>query len=122
MRVVADTTPDGRAGVVTAAGEIDLVAAPRLREALSDHLAAGRSHLLLDLCQVTFIDSTGLGVVVGAGKKVRELGGSLRIACDNQRVLRLLAITGISRSVAVLPTLDEATADWAAAAGARDTP
>ena len=115
MRVVAGTTPDGRAGTVTAEGEVDLSGAPRLREALSDHLAAGRTHLLMDLRAVTFIDSTGLGVLVGAGKKAFGLGGSLRIVCDNPRVVRLLAITGISRSLPVLATLDEAVTGWPAA-------
>ena len=112
MRVNAQVTPDGRAGVIVAEGEIDLAAAPRLREAMTDHLAAGRVHLLMDLTSVTFIDSTGLGVLVGAAKKTGGLGGSLRIVCTNDRVLRLLAITGISRSMTVLPTVEEATADW----------
>ncbi len=112
MRVDARVTPDGRAGVIVAQGEMDLAAAPRLREALTDHLTAGRSHLLMDLTAVTFIDSTGLGVLVGAAKKAGGLGGSLRIVCSNERVLRLLAITGISRSMTVLPTVEEATANW----------
>jgi anti-sigma B factor antagonist len=110
--VDAKVTPDGLAGVIVAEGEIDLAAAPRLREAMTDHLTAGRVHLLMDLSAVTFIDSTGLGVLVGAAKKSVGLGGSLRIVCANERVLRLLAITGISRSMKVLPTLEEATTDW----------
>jgi anti-sigma B factor antagonist len=112
MRVKVETTIDGRAGIVAADGEIDLASTPRLREALSDHLAAGRTHLLINLCEVTFMDSTGLGVLVGAGKKATGLGGSLRIVCDNPRLLRLLAITGISRSLPVLSTVDEALVDW----------
>ena len=108
----ARVTPDGRAGVIVAEGEIDLAGAPRLREAMTDHLSAGHVHLLMDLSAVTFIDSTGLGILVGAAKKTLGLGGSLRIVCSNERVLRLLAITGISRSMTVLPTVEEATADW----------
>jgi anti-sigma B factor antagonist len=116
VRVDARVTPDGRAGVIVAEGEIDLAAAPRLREAMTDHLTAGRVHLLLDLTSVTFIDSTGLGLLVGAAKKSFGLGGSLRIVCSNERVLRILAITGISRSMTVLPTVEEATAGWPAPA------
>jgi anti-sigma B factor antagonist len=112
VRVEVETTAGGRVGVIKADGEIDLAGAPRLREAFSDVLAQGLTHLLMDLRAVTFIDSTGLGVLVGAGKKAYGLGGSLKIVCDNQRVLRLLAITGISRTLPVLPTLEEATADW----------
>jgi anti-sigma B factor antagonist len=102
----------GPAGVVTAGGEIDLATAPGIREAISDLMAAGHTHLVLDLREVTFMDSTGLGILVGAGKRASGLGGALRVVCDNARVLRLLAMTGLSRSLAVHPTLEDATADW----------
>lgn len=112
MRLDVTSTTDGAVGIVTAAGAIDLSTAPRLREAVGDHLADGCAHLLLDLREVTFIDSTGLGLLVGAGKKASGLGGSVRVVCDNPRVLRLLALTGIDRSVAVHATPDEARAGW----------
>ena len=110
MRVEARL--DDGMGVVTARGEIDLAGAPRLREALSDVLTAGCTRLVMDLREVTFIDSTGLGVIVGASKKAAGLHGALRIVCDDKRVLRLLAITGISRSVTVTATPEEALAGW----------
>jgi anti-sigma B factor antagonist len=103
---------DGCAALVTPHGELDLAGAPQLREALSDALSEGRVNLLMDLRSVTFIDSTGLGVLVGAGKKAYGLGGSMRIVCDNPRISKLLALTGISRSLPVLVTFEEATADW----------
>jgi anti-sigma B factor antagonist len=103
---------DNCAALVTPHGELDLAGAPRLREALSDALSEGRVNLLMDLRSVTFIDSTGLGVLVGAGKKAYGLGGSMRIVCDNPRISKLLALTGISRSLPVLVTFEEATADW----------
>ena len=108
MRAEVSTTEDGRTAIVSAVGEVDLATAPRLREALSDALALGIDELLMDLRQVTFIDSTGLGVLIGAGKKVYGRGGTPRIVCDNKRVLRLLAITGISRSIPVVATPDGA--------------
>ena len=112
MRVDVETRQNGHTGLVIPHGEIDLAGSPRLREALSDLLSQGRVHLLMDLRSVTFIDSTGLGVLVGAGKKAYGLGGSMRIVCDNQRILKLLKLTGISRSLPVLATFEEATADW----------
>lgn len=112
MRVDVEIGPEGR-GVVTPHGEIDLAGAPRLREALSDALAGGHTHLVLDLREVTFIDSTGLGLLVGAGKKAYGLGGSLTLVCDNPRVLRLLAVTGIDKTLPVRATPEEATADQA---------
>jgi anti-sigma B factor antagonist len=111
VRVDAHRSGDGT-GIITVEGEIDLGGAPRLRESLSDLLTAGCTRLVMDLREVTFIDSTGLGVIVGAGKKVAAVQGALRIACDDPRVLRLLAITGISRSLPVTATPDEALAGW----------
>jgi anti-sigma B factor antagonist len=112
MKVDVQTCGDGRTGVVVVHGEIDLSNASRMREALSDHLAQGRCNLLMDLRDVTFIDSTGLGVLIGANKAARSEGGSLRVVCDDARILRLLRITGISKSLSVLATVEEATSDW----------
>ncbi len=110
VRVDVQLPANGTTGIITAEGEIDLGGAPRLREALSDVLTAGCTQLVLDLRKVTFIDSTGLGVIVGAGKKAAGIRGALRLVCDDKRTLRLLAITGISRSFAVTATLEEALA------------
>jgi anti-sigma B factor antagonist len=112
VRVDVKTTQNGRAGHITPYGDVDLAGAPRLREALSDVLSDGPVNLLVDLRSATFIDSTGLGVLVGAGKKAYGLGGSMRIVCDNPRIIKLLSLTGISRSLPVLATFEEATADW----------
>jgi anti-sigma B factor antagonist len=112
MRVDVHRVSDEATGIITAQGEIDLAGAPRLREALSDVLAAGCSRIVMDLRKVTFIDSTGLGVIVGAGKKAAGLNGAVRIVCDDKRVLRLLSLTGISRSLTVTATPEEALAGW----------
>lgn len=115
MRIEVRTSTLGAAGVVAVLGEIDLSAAPRVREAVGDHIDAGVCHLVLDLTQVTFMDSTGLGLLVGTHKATSARGGGLRVVCENPRLLRLLAVTGLSRSVVVRSTLDEAVADWPAA-------
>jgi len=74
-------------------------------------LAVGHSDRVVDLRAVTLIDASARGLLVGAGKKAYGLGGSLTIVCDNDRVLRLLAITGISRTLPVQATLGEPAAD-----------
>ena len=99
-------------GVVVVRGEVDLATVSPLRDAIAEHLASGCTHLLLDLTGVTFIDSTGLGVLVGTSKKARGLGGSLRVVCQNPRILRLLAITGLTKTLAVHEDQDTARADW----------
>ena len=111
MRIDTSPTRDGSGGLVVAHGEVDLATVSRLRDAVSDHLSQGRTRLLLDLSAVTFIDSTGLGVIVGAAKKAYGLGGSLELVCDNPRILRLLTITGLARSFPVHATLADAGAD-----------
>src|SRR6476619_5306657 len=83
MRLTVTSDVDDQMGVVVAAGEVDLATVSTLRQDLSDHIAAGLTMLLVDLSAVTFIDSTGLGVLVGAGKKTAEVGGSMRLVCDN---------------------------------------
>lgn len=112
MRLNITSCVDQQVGVVVAAGEIDLASVSSVRQAISDHLASGLTLLVLDLSDVTFIDSTGLGVLVGAGKKAAGLGGSMRLVCDNPRILRLLKVTGLSKALTVLPTRDEALKDW----------
>jgi anti-sigma B factor antagonist len=108
VRLSVSSCIDRSLATVTAVGEIDLATVALLRQAISDHIVAGHVHLLLDLTDVTFIDSTGLGVLVGTGKKTARLGGSTRVVCDNPRILRLLRITGLSRALEVVPTRDAA--------------
>jgi anti-sigma B factor antagonist len=116
MRLTVSSDVDRQVGVVTAAGEVDLATVATLRQALSDLLASGLTHLVLDLTAVSFIDSTGLGVLVGAGTKAAGLGGAMRLDCDNPRILRLLKVTGLSRALTVLPTREEAVDGWGSSA------
>ncbi len=73
--------------VVTVAGEIDIYTAPRLRELLIDLAGKGSYQLVVNLDKVGFLDSTGLGVLVGGLKRVRAHGGSLDLVCTQERIL-----------------------------------
>jgi anti-sigma B factor antagonist len=108
VRLSVSSEVDRSLAIVAAVGEIDLATVPLLRQAISDHIVAGHVHLLLDLTDVSFIDSTGLGVLVGTGKKIARLGGSTRVVCDNPRILRLLRITGLSRALEILSSREAA--------------
>jgi anti-sigma B factor antagonist len=103
---------DSRVGLVELSGEIDLATVPTVRQAIGDQLAAGMTLLLLDLSAVTFIDSTGLGVLVGAGKKAAQLGGAIRVVSDNPRVVRLLTLTGLTLALGVHANRESALRDW----------
>jgi anti-sigma B factor antagonist len=78
-------------------GEIDVYTAPTLREHLSDLVADGRHHLILDLEGVQFLDSTGLGVLVGGLKRVRSQDGTLELVCTQERILKVFRITGLTK-------------------------
>jgi anti-sigma B factor antagonist len=114
-----EAAPDGEdVAVVVAAGEIDFAASPQLKERIAGHVDAGCRRLLLDLSTVTFIDSTAIGVLMGAEMRVRELdGGLLALVCgdENRRVLRILEIAGIDSLIDVHGSRDEAMSALAAA-------
>jgi len=83
--------------VVEVAGEIDVYTAPQFRETIVAAIEAGHTRLVLDVENVAFLDSTGLGVLVGALKRVRAEGGSLDIICTGDRLLRIFRITGLDK-------------------------
>lgn len=89
--------PSGDCGVLRVAGEVDVDSASALRERTLDLVAAGAVHIVIDLGGVTFIDSSGLGVLVGCLKRLRERDGSLTLVIDADRVLRVFEITGLTK-------------------------
>jgi anti-sigma B factor antagonist len=101
---------------VTVAGEIDIATAARLRERLFE-LAAGGGPLVADLDQVRFIDSAGLGALVGAAKRATAHGGSLHVVCARPKVRQLFRLTGLDRRLPPARTLDEALDALMAARG-----
>lgn len=105
-----DESLDDHTQLVVVRGDVDLYTAPELRERLNDLIAAGNTRLLVDLAEASFIDSTTLGVLVGAIKRLREQDGRLALACDDRTVLRVFEITGLDRVIALHPTRDEAIA------------
>jgi anti-sigma B factor antagonist len=94
-------------GIVTVAGEIDIATVTRLRERLFD-IAASGNPLVVDLDQVSFIDSVGLSVLVGTANRAVAHGGSLQVACAQPKIRQLLRLTGLDRRIPLASTLDEA--------------
>ncbi len=96
--------------VVDVAGTIDIYTAPRLRELLIDLVSTNNYQLIVNLDQVEFLDSTGLGVLVGGLKRVRAHDGSLDLACTQERILKLFRITGLTNVFGIHDTVDQAIA------------
>ena len=96
--------------IVTVEGEIDIYTAPRLRELLTGLVSRGSYQLVVNLDKVGFLDSTGLGVLVGGLKRARAHDGSLDLVCTQQRILKLLKITGLTEVFGIYQTVDQAIA------------
>jgi anti-sigma B factor antagonist len=96
--------------VVEVGGEIDIASAPELRDCLNQTIDAGNRQLVVDLRQVSFIDSEGLGVLVGARRRLLRYGhdGGIQLVCANGLVLRVLRISGLDRVFPLHATLTEA--------------
>ena len=104
--------PAGDCVVLRVTGEVDVYTAPALRERIRELAAGGAVHLIADLGQVDFLDSTGLGVLVGGLRRLREDGGSLALVVTTPRIQRIFQITGLTKAFAVWPSVTEAiTAD-----------
>lgn len=95
--------------VVTVEGELDLSTAPRLKWALLDAFEGGSPRLVVDLSEVTFIDSTALGVLVSVNR-TPNLAAPLAIACPRENVRQVFEFSGTDGVFDIQPTLDEALA------------
>ena len=96
--------------IVEVSGEIDVYTAPTLRERLNELVGAGHHHLVVDMEGVEFLDSTGLGVLVGGLKRVRAHEGSLRLVCTQERILKIFRITGLTKVFPIHTSVEEAVA------------
>lgn len=92
--------------VLTPVGELDAFTVSRFRQEVGQ-VAAG-SHLIIDMSAVRFLDSSGLGALIGSIRRVRELGGEVAVACNRPSVERLLRTTGFDRIVTLAKTVDAA--------------
>ena len=102
----------GTCVVLAPEGKFNLVAAPPLKARIDDLVAAGKARLVVDLGAVDFIDSSGLGALVGGLKAARQQGGDLRIAAAGDQVRAVLKLTNLDRILTPYATVEEATHDW----------
>jgi anti-sigma B factor antagonist len=98
------------AHVVAVSGEVDIFTAPDLKRTIALAIEDGAHRLVIDLTQTRFLDSTALGVLIGAVKRLRPLDGRLAIVNTEPSTAKTFQITGLDRIVTIVPTRDEAVA------------
>ncbi len=110
MDLSLETRQENDRTVIEVGGEIDVYTAPKLRERIIELVDEGQYNLVVDLEKVEFLDSTGLGVLVGGLKRVRGHDGSLQLVCTQERLLKIFRITGLSKVFAIHGSQSEALA------------
>lgn len=97
-------------GVCTLAleGEVDVYTAPKLKESLVSAIEDGCVNVIVDMDKVSFIDSSGLGVLVSALRRARERDGAVRIVCGRDNILKIFRITGLDKVFPIFSNMEEA--------------
>jgi anti-sigma B factor antagonist len=93
---------------IRAAGRLNMVSAPKLRKFVADVVASGSSRIVVNLEDTAFMDSSGLGALIGCLKAARQAGGDLRIAAVQPQVKMVLELTSMDRVLTSYATADEA--------------
>lgn len=93
---------------IRAAGRLNMVAAPQLREFVADVVASGSPRIVVNLAETAFMDSSGLGALIGCLKAARQAGGDLRIAAAQPQVKMVLELTSMDRVLMPYASADEA--------------
>jgi anti-sigma B factor antagonist len=114
---IVDRKVDDDTHVVAVSGEIDLFTAPEFKQRMSAPIDQGRSHLIVDLRRTTFIDSSSLGVLIGAHRRLKLRGGSLVVVSENEAITKTFKITGLDGVFTLAPSVEAALMDGSATAG-----
>ena len=107
--VISAETPDWPGALIVASGELDVQSVPELKERLAEAVDAGTKRVVVDLADVSFIDSLSLSALVGARRRLGE-DGRLAVVAVHEYVRLILQATGLEQVLDVFDTRDEAVA------------
>jgi anti-sigma B factor antagonist len=110
MKFVSEPIDDTIA-IVRGEGRLNMVSAPALRQVITGLVDEGRSKIVVDLSGVDFMDSSGLGSLIGCLKTTRQAGGDLRIAAPTKQVVMVLQLSNLDRVLKAYDTPEEAFRD-----------
>lgn len=109
-RLTVTVSEHTRHAIVTVDGEVDVTTGSQLRDPLHDLLTRRHWHHVVDLRAVTFLDSTGLGILVSDHRRLRDRDGSLQVVCGAGLVSRVFRLTGVDRVIPVRRSVEDAVA------------
>ncbi len=109
MHLPIDTTHRDGHVVLSPHGEVDYATGPQLKDAITDALVAGDVHVVVDLLDVDFLESTGLGALIGGRRRALALNGSLSLVCTSESLLKVFRITGLDTVFAIHDSVGSAT-------------
>ena len=112
QKVEIDIQDKGDYKVLVPVGDLDVYTVGSLRDALGKMIEDETPSVVVDLDGVPFMDSSGLGALMGGVRRLREAGGDLAIACTREQHLKLFTITGFGEGVSIAPTVEEAAKDF----------
>jgi anti-sigma B factor antagonist len=101
-------------GIIFLEGEVDVYTAPKLKSRLIDLVDEGKYNIVIDLQKVEFMDSSGLGVLVGGLKRVKSHEGSIALVCTQENILKIFRITGLVKVFPIFASDEEALASFKA--------
>ncbi len=108
QKVEIEIEDEGDYRVLRAFGDLDVYTVRSLRDALAKMIEDKTPKVVVDLDGVPFMDSSGLGALMGGVRRMREAGGDLAISCTKEQHLKLFTITGFGEGVSIAPTVEEA--------------
>ena len=108
QKIEIDVSDQDQYKVLRPEGDLDVYTVGSLRDALGSIVEQDTPKVVVDLDSVPFMDSSGLGALMGGVRRLREAGGDLAISCTREQHLKLFTITGFGDGVSIAPTVEEA--------------
>jgi anti-sigma B factor antagonist len=105
MQIAA--TPGSDRYLITVSGEVDLATSPDLDTAIIESVDSEASSIVIDLTDVSFMDSSGLGVIVRGLKRCREADKDLDLVITSDRVLKVFGITGLDQVIPIHDSIED---------------
>lgn len=110
--ITIDCRTTGHLTVIVVGGRLTMATVAEFSDALNRAMAAGSTHLVIDLAATTFVDSSGLGALVAGLRRTRDTGGDLRIAAPGEQASAVLSLTNLDKVLLAYPSVEAATDGW----------